>query len=76
MQTFKHAFVLQVRVRFNADEAIEELLRLHLISEVDNQDDDKQHYTTVPAGEASEHLTLCWRQILSQRVDGRIQHVA
>ena len=70
-----YALHMQVRVRFNASEAIQELLRLNLISEVDGGDDDVQHYTAVAPNDAAEHLTLCWQQLLSQRVDSRIQHI-
>lgn len=55
---------------------MQELLRLNLVSEIDNKCDDVQHYAAVPPTEAAEHLKLYWRQILSQRVDGRIQHIA
>lgn len=66
----------EVRVRFNAEEAIDELLRLNLICDTKQDGDGTQHYAAVPPGEAAEHLELHWRQILSQRVDGRIQHIA
>ena len=66
----------QVRVRFNAEEAIEELLRLNLIRDVEHDGDGANHYAAVPPAEASEHLSLHWRQILRHRVDGRIQHLA
>ena len=66
---------LQVRVRFNAEEAIEELLRLDLIS-VAEAGDDAQRYMTVPPAQASEHLSSHWRHILIDRVEGRIQHIA
>lgn len=65
-----------MRVRFNAEEAIDELLRLNLISDTERDGDGTQHYAAVPPGEASEHLEVHWRQILLQRVDGRIQHIA
>ena len=68
--------MLQVRVRFNAEEAIEELLRLNLISEEAADGDNAQHYVAVTPAEASEHLSLHWQHILSHRVDGRIQHIA
>jgi len=65
-----------VRVRFNAEEAIDELLRLNLISNTKRDGDGVQHYAAVSPGEASDHLELHWQQILLQRVDGRIQHIA
>ena len=65
-----------MRVRFNAEEAIDELLRLNLICDTKQDGDGTQHYAAVPPGEAAEHLELHWRQILSQRVDSRIQHIA
>lgn len=67
--------ILQVRVRFNAEEAIEELLLLDLISEAE-EGDGAQHYMAVPPAQASEHLTSHWRNILTDRVEGRIQHIA
>ena len=67
--------LLQVRVRFNAEEAIEELLRLNLICDVEFED-GVQHYAAAPPSKAADHLKLHWRQLLSQRVDGRIQHLA
>lgn len=67
--------MLQVRVRFNAEEAIEELLRLNLISEEAGDGDDAVHYIAAPPAEASEHLNSHWRDILLKRVDGRIQHM-
>lgn len=67
--------VLQVRVRFNAEEAIEELLRLDLISEAE-EGDDAQRYMAVPPAQASEHLRSHWQHILVDRVEGRIQHIA
>ncbi|KAL0053265.1 hypothetical protein WJX82_003487 [Trebouxia sp. C0006] len=66
----------EVRVRFNAEEAIDELLRLNLISNTKRDGDGVQHYAAVSPGEASDHLELHWQQILLQRVDGRIQHIA
>ncbi len=72
-----NAMLMQVRVRFNAEEAIEELLRLNLISDVKAEGDGAQHYAAVlPPGEASQHLNLHWRQVLLQRIDSRIQHIA
>ena len=68
--------LVQVRVRFNAEEAIEELQRLNLIHDVDQQRDEALHYAAIPPAEASEHLSVHWRQLLSHRVDGCIQHVA
>ena len=65
---------MQVRVRFNAEEAISELLRLHLIEESD-QDHEVQHYIAVPPADASDHLNGHWRELLSQRVDERIQYI-
>ncbi|KAL3150907.1 hypothetical protein ABBQ32_000658 [Trebouxia sp. C0010 RCD-2024] len=65
----------EVRVRFNAEEAIEELLLLDLISEAE-EGDGAQHYMAVPPAQASEHLTSHWRNILTDRVEGRIQHIA
>ena len=67
--------MLQVRVRFNAEEAIEELLRLKLISEEAGEGDDAKQYAAAPPAEASEHLSSHWRDILLQRVHGRIQHM-
>lgn len=67
--------MLQVRVRFNAEEAIEELLRLNLISEEAGEGDEATQYTAASPAEASEHLSSHWRHILLQRVDGRIQHL-
>ena len=67
--------MLQVRVRFNAEEAIEELLWLNLILEQAGEGDDAKHYTAAHPAEASEHLTSHWRDILLQRVDSRIQHM-
>lgn len=68
--------MLQVRVRFHAEEAIEELLRLNLICDVDHDGNGANHYAAVSPAEASEHLSLHWRQILRHRVDGRIQHIS
>ena len=68
--------VLQGRGRFNADESIEELLRLNQVCHVHDEGNDVKHYAAVPPAEASEHLSLHWRQILLHRVDGRIQHIA
>lgn len=67
--------MLQVRVRFNAEEAIEELLRLDLISQAD-EEGDAQRYLAVPPAKASEHLSSHWRHILLHRVEGRIQRIA
>jgi len=41
-----------VRVRFNAEEAIDELLRLNLICDAERDGDGTQHYDAVPPGEA------------------------
>lgn len=67
--------LMQVRVRFNAEEAIDELLRLNLISGVERKD-GAQHYAAMPPGEASDHLNSHWQQILLQRVDSQIQCIA
>ena len=72
---FKYSLVLQVRVRFNAEEAIEELLRLNLISEEASEGEDAVQYIAASPAEASACLNSHWQDILLQRVDGRIQHM-
>ena len=65
-----------MRVRFNAEEAISELLRLQLIAKSEEQDSDNiEHYSAVSPAEASDHLTVHWKEMLQQRIDGRIQYV-
>lgn len=67
---------MQVRVRFNAEEAISELLRLQLVAKSQGEDGDEvQHYSAVSPAEASDYLTAHWKEMLKQRIDGRIQYV-
>ena len=67
--------IVQVRVRFNAEEAVTELLRLQLIQHSEGEDHEAQHYTALSAAEASDHLTVHWKELLQQQIDDRIHYV-